>query len=275
MPMHPRWPRTALILSLAGFLAATSLSAQRRGGEDPGWLERCRERSDRDRVTVCDEKVQTIRAPGGVLRVDAAPNGGITVVGSNRSDIQLTARIQATARRAADAREILDEVTVHTNGTIRSSGPRTGRNEWWSVSFVLEVPRTMDLDLESVNGGISVEGVSGDMALQTTNGGLSLAAVGGHVRGRTDNGGVNVVLEGDRWRGEGLDLETTNGGVRLRVPDRYNAQFEAGTVNGGIDFDFPVTVRGRISRRVTTTLGDGGPPIRVVTTNGGVSVTRR
>jgi len=39
--------------------------------------------------------------------------------------------------------------------------------------------------------------------------------------------------------------------------------------------DFPVEVRGRLGRRLTTTLGDGGPTVRVVTTNGGVKVSRR
>lgn len=47
------------------------------------------------------------------------------------------------------------------------------------------------------------------------------------------------------------------------------------TVNGGIDIDFPVTVSGRIGRQLRTTLGDGGPTIRVVTTNGGVKIKRR
>jgi hypothetical protein len=39
--------------------------------------------------------------------------------------------------------------------------------------------------------------------------------------------------------------------------------------------DFPVTVQGRIDKRLDVTLGQGGPTIRVVTTNGGVIVGRR
>ena len=61
----------------------------------------------------------------------------------------------------------------------------------------------------------------------------------GDVHGRTSNGGVDVDLDGATWQGEGLDVETSNGGVRLRMPEQYSARLEAGTVNGGINVDFP------------------------------------
>ena len=72
-----------------------------------------------------------------------------------------------------------------------------------------------------------------------------------------------------------MDVETTNGGVELVVPEGFNADLETGTVNGGIDIDFPITVQGRIGRRINTTLGAGGPLVRVMTTNGGVTISSR
>lgn len=65
-----------------------------------------------------------------------------------------------------------------------------------------------------------------------------------------------------------------NGGVQVTVPDGYNAQFETGTRNGGLRVDFPVTISGDIKRHLETTLGSGGAPVRVMTTNGGVKVGR-
>jgi hypothetical protein len=50
---------------------------------------------------------------------------------------------------------------------------------------------------------------------------------------------------------------------------------DAGTVNGGLDLGFPITVQGTVGRRLTTQLGAGGATIRASTTNGGVSVRRR
>jgi DUF4097 and DUF4098 domain-containing protein YvlB len=133
----------------------------------------------------------------------------------------------------------------------------------------------MDLSLESTNGGISIAQVSGDLEFQTTNGGVKLADVAGNVHGRTTNGSLTVELSGSEWQGTGLDAATTNGGVVLVLPDGYNAHLEAGTRNGGLHFDFPVTVQGRIDRNISTDLGSGGAPIRVRTTNGGVTVKKK
>lgn len=275
MRTNRRLSHSVLMTVLLGSVAGSLAHAQGRRGDGSTWLEDCRERTGRNSVTVCHEREMTIPARAGRLVVDAEPNGGITVVGSSRRDIRVVARIQANARSRADAEAMIEEIEIETSREIRSTGPRPARNEGWSVSFVLEVPRNMDLDLSSSNGGISVQAVEGDLVLSTMNGGLSLNAVAGSVRGRTTNGGVTVTLDGTEWRGRGLDLETTNGGVRLEVPERYNARLEMGTVNGGLNFDFPVTVRGRISRSINTDLGSGGAPIRIMTTNGGVTVSRR
>jgi DUF4097 and DUF4098 domain-containing protein YvlB len=139
----------------------------------------------------------------------------------------------------------------------------------------LSVPQALDVEASTVNGGIAIADVSGAIDFDATNGGIALTRVGGDVRGRTVNGSLKVELAGSRWDGRGLDAETTNGGVTLIVPDGYGAQLETGTVNGGFDVDFPVTIQGRIGRTLRTTLGSGGPTIRAVTTNGGVRIRRR
>jgi DUF4097 and DUF4098 domain-containing protein YvlB len=104
---------------------------------------------------------------------------------------------------------------------------------------------------------------------------VKIADAGGSMHGRTTNGGVQVALSGSSWDGEGLDVTTTNGGVVLEVPSDFNAHLETGTVNGGVNMDFPVRVQGRLGRDLSTDLGSGGPTIRAKTTNGGVTVRRR
>jgi DUF4097 and DUF4098 domain-containing protein YvlB len=113
------------------------------------------------------------------------------------------------------------------------------------------------------------------MEFTTTNGGISLDQVGGDVRAETTNGGVNARLAGNTWKGRGLDLRTTNGGVSVSIPRGYNARLETGTTNGGMNIDFPITVQGLIGKRIETQLGSGGPLVRVVTTNGGVKISQR
>jgi len=163
-------------------------------------------------------------------------------------------------------------------GQIRVSGPQTGRDEWWNVEVEIEAPRDLPMMLTTRNGGIGLEGVTGRTRFETTNGGVSLVDVAGDVQGRTVNGGLHIALEGSRWQGDGLNVETTNGGVQMELPAGYNAELHTETNNGGIDIDFPITVNGRVSdlrRRIDTTIGSGGPPLRVRTSNGGVRIARR
>jgi DUF4097 and DUF4098 domain-containing protein YvlB len=129
--------------------------------------------------------------------------------------------------------------------------------------------------LNSTNGGISIDNVQSRMDLKTVNGGVTLKRVGGDVRGRTSNGGVTVTLEGSTWDGEGLDIQTSNGGVNLAIPASYSAHLETRTNNGSLRVDFPITVQGRIDRSLSMDIGSGGPTIKVVSSNGGVRVTRR
>jgi DUF4097 and DUF4098 domain-containing protein YvlB len=142
------------------------------------------------------------------------------------------------------------------------------------VTIEAFVPRRSDLDVETVNGGIRIDDVHGRIRFDATNGGVTLAGLGGDVQGRTTNGGIRLALDGDSWDGAGADVRATNGGIVLTVPEGYSANLETGTTNGGMQIDFPVTVQGRLNRRVELTLGNGGPPIRAVTTNGGVVIRR-
>jgi hypothetical protein len=89
------------------------------------------------------------------------------------------------------------------------------------------------------------------------------------------NGGVKVELAGDGWQGAGLDVQTVNGGVSLLVPDGYSAHVAAGTRNGGVKCEFPITAQGALNRELATDLGQGGAPITIRTKNGGVTIGKR
>lgn len=269
-----RRPSRVLLIVLLCVASVPAL-AQRatRSDTDEGWLERCRDaRYGDDRERHCEIREKTIAAVRSV-DVDGGQNGGVRVHGWSRNEILVRARIQTSADDAREAREIADEIVVRTeDGRIRADGPSQRRRSSWSVSFEVYAPHRSDLRLRAQNGGLSVEQVEGRIELETTNGGLTLREVAGDVRGQTTNGGIHVELDGRRWRGEGLDVRTTNGGVDLTIPRDFNARLETGTVNGGVNIDFPITLQGSIGRRISTELGSGGPLVRAMTTNGGVRI---
>ena len=238
----------------------------------------CRNYNDRDDDYYQHCEVRDSTLPPGPLNVDAGQNGGVSVEAWDRKEIRVRAIVRGSARDEARAKSIAGEVQVQSGGgRVYATGPDLDRREWWSVSYRINVPRNNDLDLSATNGGITIVGVNGNLRFDTTNGGVRLQDVAGRVTGETRNGGLDVRLVGSRWEGEGLDVETSNGGVTLSIPDGYNAELETRTVNGGLRIDFPITVQGELSSRrgISTTLGSGGPPVRVRTTNGGVKINRR
>jgi hypothetical protein len=223
---------------------------------------------------VCEIRDFTVPAGRSPIAIDGGQNGGVRVHGWDRNEIRVYARVQANARSEERAREIAAGVTIGTSGTIEARGPDTQRREWWSVTFEAFVPSRSDLDLETLNGGVRIDNVHGTIRFEVTNGGVALTGLGGDVQGTTTNGGIRLALDGASWNGAGADVRATNGGIVLTVPEGYSARLETGTTNGGLQFEFPVLVQGRLNRRVELDLGSGGAPIRAVTVNGGVVVKR-
>jgi hypothetical protein len=271
------------LVALALLASASVLPAQsNRVEDDAEWLEQCQRNGGRygddDRGRACEVRDVPVKLNGRSISIDGRQNGGIRVTGGSSDAVRVTARLQAQGRTDAAAKALLSRVHIETDGrSVRAEGPSTDGydNESWAVSYIVSVPRRFDLDLEAHNGGIGVVGVVGKLELETTNGSVALEDVGGDVHARTRNGSLNVRLAGNRWEGAGLNAETQNGSVRLALPDDYAAQIETGTVNGRVNTDFPVTVRGSISRQLSFPIGGGGPTIRATTTNGSVTIARR
>jgi len=224
---------------------------------------------------VCELRTTTIKLGGPRLSVKSE-NGGIEVTGEDRNDVVIEARVQAWAGSEADAKGILKQIAIETSGdNIRDTGPHFHMgNTGYGVNYRIRVPRKLAVDLKSENGGIDIAHLEGDIHFDTTNGGVGLDDLAGDVHGSTVNGGLDIALTGDRWRGKGLSAETTNGGLSLKIPEHYSAHLETGTVNGGIEVNFPITVQGEIKNRLSADLGGGGPTIRAETTNGGVEINR-
>jgi hypothetical protein len=209
---------------------------------------------------VCELRRATLPLINGQVNV-SAKNGGIEVIGEERQDIALEARVIAQDSDRDAALSLAREVKIVTTDTIHAEGP-----QMWGL------PRHVAAQLRTVNGGIQLTNVVGVIDAETTNGGLSLDDLAGDVHATTTNGGLDVRLDGNQWRGAGLVAKSTNGGVSVKAPDHYSAHLVAETVNGGISIGFPITVQGKINHHIDTNIGQGGPTIHFQTVNGGVSV---
>lgn len=266
------------ILLLVGPVAvlAAPVSAQSYPESVQRWIDDCQDsRWHEDREVVCEVRPIAVQPGDRRLDVDGRRNGGVRVTGWDRDSLAVFALVQVRARSTEEANAVARGIRVATDGRIRTEGtPSQGDRFGYSVSYHVFAPRRMNVLARTHNGGISVEGITGEIDVAAHNGSLSLQDVGGDVRGLTMNGAIRLSLSGARWNGRGVELRTTNGGVTLDIPERYNARLETSTVNGGFNIDFPITLEGRIGRRLQTTLGEGGPLVRVTTTNGAVRLRR-
>jgi len=263
------------LMVLAATLAGGSAFAQ---VSDSEWLAQCRDQGGRQE-RFCEVRPLTLGG-AGLLRVDGRPNGGVQITGSDQGGISGSARIQAQADTEAEARTLATQIQVGLmDGWLRADGPQSGDGRSWSVSFVISAPRRTDVEVEAVNGPVSLDGLIGRIRATTVNGPLSLRELAGDVRARTTNGPLQVTLAGTFWDGIGLDAETRNGPLTLRVPEGYSAQLDVGTVNGPFRLGIPVTLQGDLPagrrRSINVPIGSGGAPVRVRTTNGPVAIEHR
>lgn len=263
-----------VVMAFASVLAPDAVRAQSDDREQR-WLRSCENRRNYDDARFCELRTFTLR-PESRISVDGRDNGGVAFFGWDRNEVKVVAKIQANADNDDRAEALAKQVRINTDGgRIRAEGRSPERRTSWSVSYDVYVPKRSNLEAITQNGGVSAEDVEGNLDFQAMNGGIRVDNVAGDVRGETTNGGISASLSGSSWRGKGLDLQTTNGGINLTIPREYNARLETGTTNGGMRIDFPVTVQGRIGKRIHTQLGTGGPLVRVITTNGGVRIAQR
>ncbi|MGA8940117.1 MAG: hypothetical protein WB439_13230 [Acidobacteriaceae bacterium] len=233
-------------------------------GGDSSFLSRLLGGSDQ----VCEVRSTTFSLVNGHLNVNGM-NGGIDVIGEDRQDIALEARVTARGGSQSDAQSLLHQISIETGATVEAHGPHSAMGHNWSVSYKLLVPHRLAADFHTMNGGLSLNALNGDIQAETTNGGVDFDNLGGNVHLSTVNGGIHAHLSGNTWQGSGLSAKTTNGGISVDAAPNYSAHVVASTVNGGID------VAGQSGTRhhsIDTNIGHGGPTLDFETVNGGVSI---
>jgi opacity protein-like surface antigen len=143
-----------------------------------------------------------------------------------------------------------------------------------TAEFTVRVPRGVNVDLATVNGGLDVRGATAEVVARTVNGSVRAETGGGPVRATTVNGSVwaRMASVGDA---RDLEFASVNGSVTVEVPASLGAEVELSTVSGRVGTEFPLTVTGRIDpRRLRATIGDGSRHVRLRTVNGNVDLRR-
>lgn len=214
-------------------------------------------------------------------------NGRITITAWDQPRVQVHAEKYVDGFDSDAAKKALADLRIEVRQTgsglaIETRQPKTGDGsgflDWLvgnhvnaGVTYELTVPRSMNLSVENTNGSIHASDVSGKLDVGTTNGRIELARCSGSVNAETTNGAVHVELM-QVTPGASMRFETTNGGISLTVPPSIGAVVDAGTTNGSVSSDVPITTSSFGRHSLHGTMNGGGPSIRLSTTNGSIKI---
>ena len=234
----------------------------------------------------------------GVLQIDPGANGGVRIEKGVGSAYSITACIGAGAATQEEAQRALQGVQLSTAGNRVTVTNAVEGVRSWSVQLIVEAPAGAQIEAETRNGPIGINGAEGRISVRASNGPIAIKNFVGQVYARaqngpisvsgsrgdfdveTQNGPISVDLQGSSWEGK-LDARAKNGPLSVRVPSGFTSGVEItssgrspwschGVPCGGYQSydrwnDSPRTVK------------IGGDPVvvRISTVNGPVSIDNR
>lgn len=280
-----------LILAGAALFVVTFLLLSSLGCQDTDILRS----SDENYV---DEYTQTVDGSGVNLLDAQATNGHITVEGTVGNEVVVGIKKKVRASSEEEAEKYADRVAVHVERTgnrirIYVQHPELPDHVELEVSYDIQCPFRLDLQLGTTNGAIRVEEIEGSVLGSSTNGAIEMLAAWGPFNLSSTNGDIEAELR--QLTGDGnfsttngsievkllsgtgnLTASTTNGAVAMELPEDFSGEFDASTVNGRARANFQVPFSsGDPPTRIWGNIGNGGASrIRLRTTNGNVTVEK-
>lgn len=182
------------------------------------------------RVNATGARMARIEARAGSLRIEG--RAGLTEIqarGTARASSRaLLDQIRVTAERRGDVAYIIVEIP-------EQRGDWNDHDRHASLDLIVEVPKTLALDVEDRSGDLEIRGV-GPLDLVDNSGDATIEDVGGRLRVRDSSGGLRIRdVRGD------VTLEDGSGGVRLQtirgsvtVDRDGSGEFEADNVTGSV-----------------------------------------
>lgn len=182
---------------------------------------------------------------GKKLKMDNI-NGGISIDGWDKDQIEINATKEVSSEKYEIPQEIKDglkeiEIDIQENeGSIEITtncpqGLEQGGKYQIRVYYKIYLPKKTDLKVETINGGIAIQGVAGTIQVKSINGGISLTALDGKIDIFTSNGGLSFRdIFGE------CDIQTMNGGIygEYTILDKP-LNLEVKSMNGQVSINLP------------------------------------
>ncbi len=234
-------------------------------------------------------------SPGSAFETKSY-NGSIGVSGSDVTDCNVTATITGYAPTIEEAEEVADQTSLYFERTgnglvLKIERPSHLTNRSVSVSLNVVLPDKVDLNLESHNGGIKIENITGQITATSNNGRILVKNISGQTKLESHNGNVDAenisgnidfLSHNGRIKAEfsqdadpntNITMVSHNGSIELTTPPNYSARANISTNNGSINLGLPITVSGKLSRnKLNGTISDGKGELKLETHNGSINI---
>ena len=213
-------------------------------------------------------------------------NGRITAESTDGKDVVVEGKRTAKGRSDEAAKELLGRLEIREEvggSTVRveSRPPRTSGFGGHEIEWTVKVPKGLTVDLRTINGGVRLDGLSGEIHAKTTNGGVKgQNIIPETIEASSVNGGIEIELGAPLDSTDSVEISTVNGGASLQLPSESKATITARAVNGGVrvnDLDIKQDEEPHEferKRRLNGTMNGGGAKVSISTTNGGVRLSR-
>lgn len=210
-------------------------------------------------------------------------DGSVTVEAEATDTISLVAHVRAGSQvKAKPSEENKGYFRTELAGNTLSIFRKSGRRVHWSflgfndgrklrIDYTLRVPKSVTLELKTVNGRIATRGMDAATRLITVNGPIETESTGNsELVARTVNGNVKArFLENF----QGANVKTVNGAVEATLPQNASFSVDLSQVNGDFEATFPLSIHSNPgSRRVSGEVNGGHYELTIVTVNGDIEL---
>jgi len=174
------------------------------------------------------------------------PDGSVKITGYDGNDavIEYSGRDEGLRRRARQGdvppgMHRLDQPTNTVDATQENNVVRVKGGFWGRLNIEIKVPKQTTLDLKTMNGSVSVEGISGEMTIDAMNGHINVQDAPGPVVAHSMNGRIVASLT-QASAAKASSFSSMNGSIEVALPADVKARLKMKTDRGEIYTDFDV-----------------------------------
>jgi hypothetical protein len=208
-------------------------------------------------------------------------NGDVEFVAWDRNEVSVEAEKSAKDEEQLKRIEILVEAGKDKI-EIRTKHHKDPDRSWWnrndsygSVRYTVRVPSSLaSLKVDVMNSNVTAEKIRGNVKIATMNGRIRASGLTGNANFDTMNGRIYASFD-KVGAGQKLSFDSMNGSCEVQLPADASARIVAGTMNGRVDCELPITVEKSRRRSLRGTIGAGEATVTLDSMNGSLTLRAR